>query len=1644
MNENNSAKWSLKRVFRSIGKIFLIFLCIVISLLLATVVLVQFKSFRQFALNKVLNVVTSKTHSVITADDLHFYVNGYVRFDGLYAEDVNSDTLIYAREISVQLNLKDLFNGNINIQKVELNDAVANIIKKDSLFNFSFIIESLASDSSVTDTTASKSELHIDKIHLVNTRMNFSDSGSGTDLAMILGDLNIKVDSFDLKELKFALKSFEISNSNIVIVMKKGDAKKSTEKSLLPDLSLGDIRLEKFNFEMSDQTNGRNITYATERTLLKDLSVDLNTNNISADELNSFQSRIYLSEKAMVSKVTQIVDTISEGTHLSLSKLMLTDNEIKINNTALTGFGNKFNTENFRLHSLNSEISNVKFSSDSILATVSSLSVFLDEQKEKIFLSGTYLKSKNEISASDMIFTNHNTKMIGDLSLKFQAQEAKNSFILDNSVFDIKKLTLDTKDLLYFVPDSLERKYFEEPFPLLNMSVNANGNLQRMIVNRLNFQAGNTTILQANLILTDIDKPEILGFDIKDFSLATTKTDLQLIPVPGIIPPEINLPEMISMTASGEGKLKNFNIKSVITTSSGKIDIIVSRGNNNTFSGDIAVEKLNVGKLFRMEDKAGEVTMHLKIDGSGTDLNTISSKVSIEASSVFYNNYNYHNLSVNGDVKGKSFAGVIMLNDSNAEFRIDGIADLNEGKEMVKARVDIEGVNLQKLKFSKENIRFSSNATIDFNGLKYDSLEGNLAVHNIIIVKNENIYRLDSLLFASVNDSTGNKTKMESAVLTAEFNGAFSPVNLVPELKGMINRYFPVSDTLLSGSKNDFNFRIALRNHPVLKDVFFPALDEFSTIEITGGFNKQADEFNTTINMPYLKYSGMKLENFILNISSDSSSLTSNIGFKELSNDQFKIDSTSVNAILKDSSMNVSILNLYGERKKLSFATTVKASSFGDYLLLLPQTFILNNEEWSASGLDSIHLRKDLPVTISIDFAKQDEHVEISRDEKGNGKVSFKAFQIANLFQLVSRDSSLAEGSLDGDIVLASTSLSGNLYLNDLIVKKYPVGDFYLEAIKENKGFSFKSTLEGNENNASFSGTSFTKDSVTRINVDADLKSISMKTIEGFSMGNLNSSSGTLSGKFNLSGISSELELSGKLNFKDVQTIPTAINSKFSIPNSNLEIDNKKILFNDFSMRDNAGKLLVVDGYIDMKNMSDPDISINISSEEFELFNSPKSQKKMFYGRLIADSKIDITGSAKKPVIKARLGIKKGTDFTFAIPKSSSESDRGSSEVVFKTDRLNEILTSGNVAELGKSEVRNFNVESLLEIDKGAILRILPDPDSGDSLIVQGAAALNFALDKTGRMSLTGSYELDAGSYVVSLENLVKKRFEIQQGSRIDWNGDPMNAEIDLKAMYEVRTSPADLLANEFSGDASANNDFKERLPFQVFLFLKGDLKAPVITFEIQLPAGSRGALGGMVNEKLILLNNDPSELNKQVFALLVLNRFIQEDPLASSTNGSASENLARSSVSRFLSNQLNKLSSQYINGVELNFDLQSYNDYGSNSGEGRTELAVGIKKNINDRISVQVGGSVEVEGARAKENSLSDWTGDFTVEYKLTEDGEYRLKGFRRNQYEGLIEGQLVETGVGLLFVKDFDLWKDLFKSESDKKNKSDVPEKK
>jgi hypothetical protein len=449
-----------------------------------------------------------------------------------------------------------------------------------------------------------------------------------------------------------------------------------------------------------------------------------------------------------------------------------------------------------------------------------------------------------------------------------------------------------------------------------------------------------------------------------------------------------------------------------------------------------------------------------------------------------------------------------------------------------------------------------------------------------------------------------------------------------------------------------------------------------------------------------------------------------------------------------------------------------------------------------------------------------------------------------------------------------------------------------------------------------------------------------------------------------------------------------------------------------------------------MQDFTDFSFDLRIDANHFQLFNTTAKDNDLFYGRMLIDSKIHITGPLELPVVNANLKLKQDSHVSFIVPRTELNTYKGEDVVVFEV-RQEEIPITERDKEsnTGNIQFRGVDLTAVLAVDKNATLRLFMDPSSSDSLVVKGQADLNLTMDRSGKMSLTGSYNLEEGSYQLTFESIIRKKFDIVQGSTIVWNGDPMDANVNINAAYNVRTAPYNLVADQLGGLTDIQKrPYLQAYPFILLLKMRGELLQPEIGFEIQLPTENQQILGGTVQQKLNQLNEDPSALNKQVFAILLLNRFAQDNPLQTESAGTPA--MLRSTVSNFLSEQLNKLSASFIPGLEMNFDLQSYEDYSGGEAEGRTELSVGVKKELFDeRLSVQVGGTVELEGERATQNQANDIASDVVIEYKLTKDGRYRLKGFRKNQYEGLIDGQLTETGVGAVLVREFNRLKELFK---------------
>jgi len=256
-----------------------------------------------------------------------------------------------------------------------------------------------------------------------------------------------------------------------------------------------------------------------------------------------------------------------------------------------------------------------------------------------------------------------------------------------------------------------------------------------------------------------------------------------------------------------------------------------------------------------------------------------------------------------------------------------------------------------------------------------------------------------------------------------------------------------------------------------------------------------------------------------------------------------------------------------------------------------------------------------------------------------------------------------------------------------------------------------------------------------------------------------------------------------------------------------------------------------------------------------------------------------------------------------------------------------------------------------------------------------------------------------------------------------------MEANMDITAVYRIKTSASDLMsAAAAGGTRETMAKYRQELPFIVYLNIDGALLKPMISFRMDMPEDQRGALGGSVYSQVQQLNNQEGELNRQVFSLLVLNRFF---PSGESSGGGGTTAMARSSVSQLLSGQLNTFTNSLIgdSGLELDVGLDSFEDYQGASPQSRTQLNVNASKRfLDERLVVQVGSQIDIEGGPSSSGAGSSLFGNVSVEYLLSENGRYRIRGFRKNQFESFIDGQLIVTGLSVIFNREFNKFDELW----------------
>jgi hypothetical protein len=707
-------------------------------------------------------------------------------------------------------------------------------------------------------------------------------------------------------------------------------------------------------------------------------------------------------------------------------------------------------------------------------------------------------------------------------------------------------------------------------------------------------------------------------------------------------------------------------------------------------------------------------------------------------------------------------------------------------------------------------------------------------------------------------------------------------------------------------------------------------------------------------------------------------------------------------------------------------------------------SLLLNYQPWTVSADNKITIDSTNITAQNFSLSNSGQQLAIQTRTGESGQplgVDFTAFRIATLVSFVQTDSLFVDGELNGNIMLRNITKQpafvGDLTVKNVSMHKDTLGDLHLTANnKTQDNYNVDVTLTGRGNDVDVKGVYKVAD-VSSFDVNVAVKQLQLSTIEGASLGQIKKASGTLNGNFAIKGTMNKPDIDGELNFNKVGFVPSMLSSTLKIDQEKIRINNDGIVFDKFTIKDSANNEATLDGTAFTSNFTNYKFDLVFNARNFQVLNSTKKDNRLYYGQLFFNSRLNIKGTELHPIVDGSLKVNEKTKLTVVLPQDDpSVQDReGIVRFVDRDGMPNDSLFLNSLDSLNTSTFRDYDVSVNITIDKEAELNLIIDEGNGDFLRVKGEATLNGGIDPSGKVTLTGNYELQQGSYELSF-NFLKRKFNIQQGSRITWRGEPTNADVDLTAMYIANTAPIDLVESQLPEmSATVRNTYRQRLPFEVYLHMTGDLLKPTITFDIKLPEDKNYAVSKDIvanaNTKLEQLRQQPGEMNKQVFSLLLLNRFMRENPFETGNSGLTAESLARQSVSKLLTEQLNNLASDLIQGVDVNFDVQSAEDYSTGSQQNRTDLNVALSKRLlNDRLTVTVGSNFELEGPSNTNRQSNNIAGNVAIDYQLSKDGRYMIRGYRKNEYEGILEGYIVETGVGFVITIDYNKFREIFES--------------
>ncbi len=1647
---------------------------VVLGLVVLILIAIQLPPVQNFARKQIVQYVSGKIGTPFAIQKLKIHFPKAVVLEGLYAEDQTGDTLLAAGKIKVDIGMFALLFSEVNLSTIALDNITAKV-KRDSLgvFNFDYAINAFTGNEETPADTSGGMRINIGDVLLDNVRVLYKDDYAGYDLVAGLQHFDTRFNKFDIDSMRFVVEGINLNGVQASFRQYKPLAPQIEEDkpvegiedpATMPDLKFGPIALQDINIDYNNSIESIAGQLNMGKLLLQIQNTDLRNKQIIIDNIaldqtsGAFELGASPAAKEVARKVSETVDTTIDkaadlGWMFSVKNTDLKEISFRYNDNNAPTLTRGIDYSHLDIQHLTLQANDIYFRSDSTSAAVLHLALQEKSGLDVQELKGNLLYTNNEAYLRDFQLRTPRTSLQHTIGARYPSLAAvgKNINLLFIDAI-LQKSSIAVSDILIFVPDLIQQPFFAtHRNDIVNIDGAVQGPLSNLSIPSLRINAFGEGIIDISGKLANVTDPDRLSADLTIRQLSTTDRALKGMLPKGTIPDNITLPRNMNITGRIAGNMQRMNVNLKGITSMGNLSIAgtlaqFTNAEKATYDLQTSMKGFQLGKLLGQDSTLGSTSFALHVKGKGFNPQTLNAHADGTIEQLQYNGYNYHNLVLEADATAGTYVFDAKMDDPNADFALTGTLDLTKEAPAFTAQLAAERIDLLQLGFMTDTVVVHAKMDANFPIVDMAKLTGEMTISDIQLGVGNRLVNMDTVRLKAVNVDSNNSLSLKSPIADAAINGVFQYDQIGAAFTHVIDQYFDIGEIDSLDNNQQVGFAIRIFSSPILAELL-PELSLQDTLSLIGAVNTNPTLLFSLLRVPELAYGKNKIEKAVAAVRTEGDELKWEADIDHASTSLFDIPRATLGGTMANNNLRFDIgIRDIADSIRYKLGGNVLEQNRAYRLSLDHDGVVLNYKPWVVGDSNiivysdsGIYANKFVLTSEAQSLTLQSEPIA----PNANLGLTFKDFEISTVTDILQKDSLHVEGTINGEVGVANLGTSP-IYLGAILVDNFAfngdtLGQLSLSAFQTNPDRVAAGLVLQGEGNDIQLGAAY-KISSKEYNGTLDVKNLNLSTLEGFMMGAMRDMQGTAKGALEFRGTMEQLSVNGKLSFDTAAFRVKQLNSLYRLNSESIVFRDNTVNFSDFTVRDSANNEAVINGNIIINSFADITLGLQLEADDFELIKSTAADNQLFYGDLNVDASLQVKGSVELPEVSGNLRVNENTDFTFVLPEEDPEVSQREGIVEF-FDQDAPVIDSTYIAPqtaINVATTKGMNLMADVEIDKDAEFTIIVDVANGDFLDVKGEGNLSAAMNKDGEISLTGTYELKQGNYAMSI-TLLKRNFEIESGSTLTWQGSPTEATVEITAIYKAKAAPIDLLGSQISDlSPEARNAYKQRLPFDVKLMMKGELLKPEISFDITLPEGNYNVSSEVVEAtrlKLEQIRREPAEQNKQVLSLLALGRFVEDDPFSSGSSTSYAV-LARQSVSKLLTEQINNLASSLVKGVDINVGLDSEDDYSTGSQKTRTDLNVGVSKTLlNDRLKVTVGSNFQVEGPQLQGQQTNNIAGDVRMDYMLSKDGRYSLHAYRRNQYQVSLQGQVVETGLGFVLSMDYDKFRELFEAAKEKK---------